>query len=515
MKTIMSIIYCLLYISLSIILLFAGGCVQITETSETSDSLFDKENEQSNSSEPLGGVDLGFIDPPVPNYKEASVHDPSVMRVGNTYYVIGSHMASAKSDDLISWTQISRDAGNGNKLVPNIKQEMAEGLKWAETDTFWAGDWIQLKDGRFYIYYCNCRGDSPLGCIGVAVADNPEGPYTNLGIIVKSGMFGKRSPDGTLYDATKHPNAVDPHVFLDNNGKLWMVYGSYSGGIFIMEMDESTGLPIEGQGYGKKLLGGNHSRIEAPYILYSAETEYYYLFLSFGGLDSNGGYNIRICRSKNPDGPYFDASGNDMSLCKGAQGSFFDDDSVAPYGVKLIGNYEFLRDKREIYYNSTGYKSPGHNSAYYDEETGKYYLIFHTRFVSKGESHEIRVHQMFMNEDGWFVVAPKRYSGETLQAFTKEQLVGDYKIIKHGRDITENVKYSSVITLDSGGIITGAANGSWSIGNDSNSAVITIDGTEYKGVFIRQYDDDSHQTVMTFTALSSNGLALWGCELVF
>ena len=33
------------------------------------------------------------------------------------------------------------------------------------------------------------------------------------------------SNDGTPYDATKHPNVVDPHTFFDQNGKLWMVYG--------------------------------------------------------------------------------------------------------------------------------------------------------------------------------------------------------------------------------------------------------------------------------------------------
>lgn len=59
------------------------------------------------------------------------------------------------------------------------------------------------------------------------------------------------SSDGTPYDATKHPNVVDPHTFFDKDGKLWMVYGSYSGGIFILEMNPKTGFPLPGQGYGK------------------------------------------------------------------------------------------------------------------------------------------------------------------------------------------------------------------------------------------------------------------------
>src|SRR6185503_8525832 len=134
----------------------------------------------------------------------------------------------------------------------------------------------------------------------------------------RTGMFGQPSPDGTNYDPSVHPNTVDPDVFFDQAGKLWMVYGSYSGGIFILEMDPATGFPLPNQGYGKKLIGGNHSRIEGAFVLYSPESEYYYLFLSFGGLDSNGGYNIRLARSRNPDGPYVDAAGNDLTEVKGA-----------------------------------------------------------------------------------------------------------------------------------------------------------------------------------------------------
>lgn len=99
-----------------------------------------------------------------------------------------------------------------------------------------------------------------------------------------------------------------------------MIYGSYSGGIFVKEMDPQTGLALE-PGYGKKLLGGDHLRIEAPYIIYNQDTGYYYMFLSFGGLDSDGGYNVRVCRSKTPDGPYLDSMGQDMIECKGPSGS--------------------------------------------------------------------------------------------------------------------------------------------------------------------------------------------------
>lgn len=278
-----------------------------------------------------------------------------------------------------------------------------------------------------------------------------------------------------------------------------------------MQLDPETGLPLENQGYGKKLLGKNHVRVEGPYIQYSPETDYYYLFLSFGGLDVNGGYNMRVARSKTPDGPYLDSMGNDLIDAQGAPGSFFDDKAIEPYGVKLVGNFMFRREAGESGSGAgAGYISPGHNSTYYDEQSGKYFNIFHARFPSRGEFHEIRVHQMFLNEDGWFVMAPHRYSGETIGSYSVEEAAGAYKLINHGRDISADVKNSVVIELNADGSVTGALNGSWELSGEHN-AMITIDEEVYRGVFLRQYDEFTKQNVMTFTVLSQEqGVALWG-----
>jgi len=444
-----------------------------------------------------------------PVFANVTVHDPSVVKSEDTYYVFGSHLASAKTADLMRWSQISTSAQRGNKLFPNAKDELAEALEWAKTNTFWAPDVIRLNDGRYYFYYCACKGDSPLSALGVAVSDDIEGPYKDIGIILKSGMTKEKSPDGTAYNANIHPNVVDPDVFFDKDGKLWMVYGSYSGGIFILEMNADTGLPLPGQGYGKKLLGGYHARIEGPYILYSPHTDYYYLFLSFGGLDSNGAYNIRVARSKSPDGPYVDARGMDMTQCMGKPGVLFHDPSIQPYGTKLIGNYQFLNTPGEPETKTVGYLSPGHNSAFYEEQTGKYFIFFHTRFAGRGEHHEVRVHQMFMNRDGWPVVAPYRYTGETIGEYKKGDIAGTYKLIDHGNDISKEIKTSVQIELAKNGKITGSLNGTWKLTN-GNELELSLEGTSYSGVVLRQWDTDNNRSTITFTALSGSGNAVWG-----
>lgn len=448
-------------------------------------------------------------------FEEVSVHDPSVvLGEDGSYYIFGSHLAVAKTDDFMNWETVNQGVSNASSVIPDVYLTMKDAFEWSHSNTFWAPDVAKLEDGKYHMYYCNCQGDAPVSCLGTAVSDQVAGPYVNEGLMLKSGMDAKeKDEDGDLYQATTDPNVVDPCTFYDAEGRLWMVYGSYSGGIFIKEMDTKTGLPLE-EGYGKKLLGGNHLRIEAPYILYNEETGYYYMFLSFGGLDSDGGYNIRVCRSENPDGPYVDSMGQEMEDCKGAAGTAFSDATAALYGTKLMGGYKFLWKEGEEGEDRNGYLSPGHNSCIYQEETDKYFIIYHTRFENRGEEHQVRVHQMFFNEDGWPVIAPYRYTEEELKEYSQKELAGGYKLINHGREITAEMNESQEIQLTSKGKIKGLEEeGTWKLGENC-SIDLELDGKTYKGVYLKQWDEDGKKYVMTFTALNAEtGMSVWGSGL--
>ncbi len=57
-----------------------------------------------------------------------------------------------------------------------------------------------------------------------------------------------------------------------------MIMGSWSGGIFLLEIDPATGYPIypvddkdADPYYGYRLIGGGHHSAEGPYIQYDAE----------------------------------------------------------------------------------------------------------------------------------------------------------------------------------------------------------------------------------------------------
>ncbi|MBB3060870.1 immunoglobulin-like domain-containing protein [Microbulbifer rhizosphaerae] len=461
------------------------------------------------------------------SYNDMAVHDPSVIRdQDGTFYVFGSHLAAAKSTDLMTWKRVAEGANDTNPLFNTYASEVSEGIEWVGHQGSWAADVISLNDGRYYFYYNHCAnpeseaGDCnlPRSYLGVAASDSIEGPYIDLGIFLRSGMTAGEitegyGPEGVeSYDPTIHPNTIDPDVFYDNSGKLWMTYGSYSGGIFILEMNEATAMPQPGQGYGKHLAGGNHSAIEGSYMLYSPESDYYYLFMSFGGYVSTDGYNIRVARSRNPDGPFLDAEGRDMVAARGGLSS------ITPYGVKLMGGFEFESAPGDPE-PGRGYLSPGHNSAYYDADTGRHFLIAHTRFPNRGEQHAIRVHEMFINVDGWPVVSPHRYAPiDGNNVVDAGDLPGNYKFINHGKDINRTARESLYITLDEDGSITGEASGRYTLFADDPKRIdleLTVDGESknYRGVMQWQWNNGAGELVPIFTALNSQGESIWGSRM--
>ncbi|HYQ58308.1 MAG TPA: glycoside hydrolase family 43 protein, partial [Draconibacterium sp.] len=317
------------------------------------------------------------------------------------------------------------------------------------------------------------------------------------------------------YNSNFLPNAIDPCVFYDKDERLWMLYGSFSGGIFVLELNQDGSLK-EGQDYyGTKLMGNYHSRFEGPFMLYSPETDYYYMFLSFGGLSANQGYNIRVMRSKNPDGVFYDAAGNSMLDAMGIPGQTLNrqDKLIEKYGLKMMGNFVFQPYGDETN-ASEAYRSPGHNSAYYNPETGQYFLIFHTRFDGTGDRFQVRVHEMFMNEDDWLVAAPHRYTGEIKGNYNKEACTGTYKMVNHGTAITQDIVASEIIQLNDDNTVSGALNGTWSVSKeDERMLTMNLGGKAYKGVFYYQNDSANDVDKMTFSVCGSDSnVTIWGSK---
>ncbi|WP_026674026.1 LamG-like jellyroll fold domain-containing protein [Alkalihalobacterium bogoriense] len=512
-------------------------------------------------------------------FENASVHDPSIIKVDDMFYVIGSHIDGAKSPDLINWTNYTNGYTTpGNTIYGDLSENLSETFKWAgENDgdsrggfAVWAPEIIWNEhyvneDGTkgAYMMYYSASSTYIRSAIGFAVSKTIDGIFEYVDTIMYSGFFNREAYDNNStvnkhwentnlpklieegiiedvnpnwftsnggYNYRHFTNSIDANLFFDEDGKLWMTYGSWAGGIFILEVDPATGQPIypgedgtteDGRMidryFGTKIAGGYGYSVEGPYALYDKETDYYYLYVTYGGLSASGGYQMRVYRSKSPDGPYVDAAGATAvfpdSLDDGTVRNKVDDYSHGQFGNKLMGNFLFERKVGDQGTgNGYGYLSPGHNSVYTDPDTGERFLVFHTRFPERGEMHEVRVHQMFMNKDGWPVVAPYRYTGETLKKVNRQDVIGEYSFINHGKEITSSLENSVYISLDKNNKISGDVKGTWKK-TGHNRAELTIDGETYDGVFVRQYDPTSENIVMTFTAMSNNGVAVWGSKL--
>ncbi len=485
----------------------------------------------------------------------ASVHDPSIV-VGEDgkYYIFGTHMEVAESENLRDWKSIASGVDAKNPLFTNLFDGADEGEpaafayvgrnedKWYSV---WAPDVIYNQAmGKYVMYFCTTSSFIKSN-ICFATADKIEGPYTYQDTILYSGMNNKKTASQTdLYDYvgeddlktytktgkfnhSEYPNCIDPTVFYDAEGKMWMTYGSWSGGIFLLEIDEQTGYPIHPeksdpeQGvdvyYGKHLLGGLHNSIEGPYILYDPVSEYYYLFVSYGSLTSGGGYQIRLFRSKEVDGPYVDESGETM-------GAVVDH---SQYGLKMMGNYTFP----SLRYT---YMAPGHNSAFLDQD-GKMYVVHHQRFAVSAEQkkeeatkdpsaeyivqiisqnkeyHEPRVQQLFRTESGWLVAAPFATMGETLKedGYQNKEVAGTYYLVNHGTDISEIVHGCQKISLENDGSVTGDVTGSYTLKKEMPYINLTIGTQTYEGVMI-EMEDEAGNPVLCFTAAGDNNETIWG-----
>ena len=521
--------------------------------------------------------------------KRVSVHDPSVVwdPSSQTYYIFGSHRDHAKSTDMMNWTKITVPwaTATSSNADPNVAFTTPEvtkikkggqeydfafdAVKWSAlggaqgqtkynvTGNQWAPDVIYNKAMQKWCMYLSINGDNWYSSIIMLTADNIEGPYRYQAPVVISGF-----KNGTEYKDTdlevvlgsldalpdryktgskwgeRWPNNIDPCVFYDEEGKLWMSYGSWSGGIWMLELDEETGLrdydveyELKGTGngitvdpyFGKKIAGGYYVSGEASYIEHIGD--YYFLFMSYGGLAAggnakdynNGGYQMRVFRSENPDGPYKDMNGTD-AIYNSYQLNF-GPDANTNRGINIFGAYTDWGNQAK---GNFGERSQGHNSIIAAED-GRTYLVYHTRFQNRGEGHEVRVHQVFLSKNGWLVAAPFEYTGEqvttadiaTTQQIATDQIPGDYKLLIHKYKLN-HLKKEAVspvdIQLNADGTISGSQTGTWSIEEGTSYVIIKIGSTTYYGVFVEQTLEPTDDKAVAFTAVTKNGQTIWGYQ---
>lgn len=209
--------------------------------------------------------------------------DPTVIRMGDTYYATGTSSEWAPfypiftSTDLVNWKQVG-----------HIFDKQPE---WT-SNSFWAPEFYLHQD-KVYMYY-TARNKKGVSYIGVATADHPAGPYTDHGVIVEYGT-----------------EAIDAFI-LEDNGELfmsWKAYGLDKRPIELLAAKlSSDGLRLEGEPFS---LMRDDERIGMEGQQWFKQGEYYYIIYSvLACCGPKSDYQVYVARSKDLRGPYEKYSGN-------------------------------------------------------------------------------------------------------------------------------------------------------------------------------------------------------------
>jgi arabinan endo-1,5-alpha-L-arabinosidase len=223
--------------------------------------------------------------------------DPStIVKCKGEFWVFytGHGIPSFHSKDLVKWSP-------GPPVFRTAPEWIATAVPENRHMSYWAPDVIHLGN-RYLLYYAVSSFGKITSAIGLATTPtlDPADPayhWTDHGIVVQSREGGDF-------------NAIDPSVFSDDNGTLWLSFGSYWSGIKLIQLDPRTGKRLSPDSPMSSL--ACNKSIEAS-CLYKHDG-YYYLFVNWGsccqGVKST--YNIRMGRSRKVTGPYIDRDGVDM-----------------------------------------------------------------------------------------------------------------------------------------------------------------------------------------------------------
>ncbi len=229
--------------------------------------------------------------------RDVRVHDPStIVKCGQEFWIFytGRGVPSYHSKDLMKWE-------TGPSVFTNAPAWTDLAVPGHRGDYFWAPDIIHLGD-RYLLYYSVSTFGKRISAIGLATnptldPGDPKFQWTDCGPVVQSAE-------------TNDFNTIDPAIFLDSDGRLWLAFGSFWSGIKLIQLDSKTGKRITTDSPMYSL--AHNDSIEASYIYWHNGD--YYLFVNWGLCcrGTNSTYEIRVGRSKKITGPYYDADGMDM-----------------------------------------------------------------------------------------------------------------------------------------------------------------------------------------------------------
>lgn len=275
---------------------------------------------------------------------EGDYADPEGVVFGKTYWIYPTYSAPFEE-------QLYMDCFSSKDLVTWVKHERIidnSSIKWLRL-ALWAPAAVE-KDGKYYLFFgANDVHEGEIGGIGVAVADNPAGPFKDL--------LGKP----LIGEIVNGAQPIDQYVFKDKDGSYYMYYGGWSHcNVVKLSDDFKSIVPFEDGTLYKEVTPKNY--VEGPFM-FIRDGKYYFMWSEGGWTGPN--YKVAYAISDSPFGP-FERRGVILQQ----------DDKIA--------------------------RGAGHHSVVYNKRSDKYYIIYHRRPIdsNKRDNRVTCIEEMHFDENG-------------------------------------------------------------------------------------------------------------------
>lgn len=271
--------------------------------------------------------------------------DPEGIIFGDKYWIFPTR--SLPFEEQVSFDAFSSPDLKTWTLHENIIDTVE--VKWAKR-AMWAPSIIE-KDGKYYFFFsANNIFKDGEGGIGVAVADNPEGPYKDL--------LGKPLIDKIVNGA----QPIDQFVFKDKDGTYYLYYGGWKHcNVGKLKNDFTGFIPFEDGDIFKEVTPENY--VEGPFM-FIRNGKYYFMWSEGDWTKDN--YCVAYAIADGPMGPF-----------------------------KRIG--KVLQSDVNI---GTG---AGHHSVIFEKKSGRYYVVYHCHPIGStdGNQRVVCMDEMFFDDNGY------------------------------------------------------------------------------------------------------------------
>ena len=326
----------------------------------------------------------------------------------------GTVFHAFSSENMVDWTDegIIMELANSNPGV-NEKGVQIAASPWAVKGSAWAPT-IEKKGDKYYFYYCG-KDSNGTSAIGVAWADNPAGPYTDLGTPLLTVSMCRNA-------GVSMGQAIDPSIFTDDDGTSYITFGNGSAAIAELN-DDMTSIK---EGSLKQITGLTDFRESV--VVTKANGKYHWTW---------------SCD---------DANSPNYHVNYGVSDSLFDANSKA--AVKLVKKNLLAKDTEK------GILGSAHQSVVHvkdSEGKDRYFMAYH-RFYTPldifqsgdglGKHRETCIDEITFDENGYMQITPTLEGVSAVSTKAEEE---EFAIVKNPESVEGVVGETAEFTVEATG----------------------------------------------------------------